>query len=146
MRKQDEIEVLYKQEYVGRIIYAIKYKDKVTFVYKRSGFNNPNSVGEIVPFMYLNARRTIRGPVFGYIFKEYLRNGRYIEHRKNFYAKEEMFLKEIAEIVANDKITQTPEEMDEFVESSEFKILVNEINDNLRHFEKEFGLLDYGNF
>lgn len=141
--KFKNIEVLYKQEYVGRIIYAIKYKDKVTFVYKRSGFNNPNSVGEIVPFMYLNTRRTVRGPVFGYLFKEYFRNGRYIEHNKVFYSKEEMFLKEIAEIVANDKITQTPEEMDEFVESSEFKVLVNEINDNLRHFEKEFGLLDY---
>ena len=141
MRK---FEILYKQEYIGRIIFAIKIQDKITFVYKSSGFSGTGHGGDIIPFMYLNTRRTISSPIIGYIWKEYLVNGRYQSHSKNFYGKEKEFLLELKEFLKDEVITQTEQEMEAILESPEFPVFVTEINEDLRNLEKEYGLFDYG--
>lgn len=142
MRK---LEVLYKQEYIGRIIFAIRVQDEVTFVYKSSGLSGTGHGGDIIPFMYLNTHRTISSPMIGYIWKEYLVNERYQRHSKNFYGKEKEFLLELKEFLKDEQITQTVKEMEETLESPEFPTFVREINENLRNLEKEYKLFDYSN-
>lgn len=141
--KIEDLKVLYSREYIGRIIFVIKYKDKITFVYKSSGFSRTGHGGEIIPFMYLNTRRTIRGPMIGYIWKEYFKGNKYRPHEKDFCNKDKMFLDTIKELVKEYKVTQTIEEMNKLLESDDFIDLVNEINSHLRTYEHEYGLLDY---
>ena len=141
--KIEDLEVLYSKEYIGRIIFVIKYKDKITFVYKSSGLSGTGHGGDIIPFMYLNTRRTIRGPMFGYIWKEYFKGNKYRTHEKDFCNKDKMFLDTIKELVKEYKATQTIEEMEAFIDTKEFKDLVNEINTNLKAYEEKYGLLDY---
>lgn len=141
--KIEDLKVLYSREYIGRIIFVIKYKDKITFVYKSSGFSRTGHGGEIIPFMYLNTRKTVRGPMFGYIWKEYFKGNKYRPHEKDFCNKDKMFLDAIKELVKEYKVTQTIEEMNKLLESDDFIDLVNEINSHLRTYEHEYGLLDY---
>ena len=138
-----KIEVLYKKEYVGRIIFVIKYLDKVTFVYKSSGFSGTGHCGDIIPFMYLNNYRSVRGPMIGYIWKEYYFGGRYISHDKNFTGSIKIFLDELKVLLEDEVSTQTEEECNIIVNSKDFISLINEINLNLKKFEKQYGLLDY---
>ena len=141
----NDIDILYQKCYVGRIVFVIIHKGKVSFVYKRSGFNEPSQQGEIIPFMYLNTRLSPRGEPFGYIFKEYLYEGQYKSHRKKFPTEVQQFLGKVRELVKDIHCEITDvEELDSFIESDDFKLLVNKINRDLRAYDKEFGMLDYG--
>lgn len=140
---KEDFEIIYFKEYVGRIIFIIKYKDKYTFVYKRSGFNSSNYTNEIIPFMFLNTRKSIRGPIVGYIFKEYLYNTIYTSHIKRFSDKENRFLNTIKELVLDYKVTQSIEEIDNFIETEEFNNLVYEINAKLKEYFNIKTFLDY---
>lgn len=143
MYNKDDFKIIYSKEYVGRIIFIIKYKEKYTFVYKSSGFSNTGHTNEIIPFMFLNTRKSIRGPIVGYIFKEYYYNDKYKSHYKTFIDNEKIFLDTIKELVADYKVTQTIEEIDNFIETKEFTNLVNKINLELKKYFNIKTLLDY---
>jgi len=76
-----DIKVLYSVHYFERDLFVIEINGKRTMVYRGSGLNGGRK-GRILPFMFLNTRRTIRGPILGYIFKEFYYEGQFINHHK----------------------------------------------------------------
>lgn len=97
-----DIKVLYSTHYYGRDIFLLDINGFWTTVYRSSGLSGTGHGGNIIPFLWLNTRESIRTPV-GYIFKEFAFNQKFITHDKSFYeyGKVEDFLEHLKNNVLN---------------------------------------------
>lgn len=142
---ENKFEILYKKDYVGRIIFVIKYQNKITFVYKSSGLSGTGHKNDIIPFIYLNSRVAINQPILGYINKYYFKDGKITQHYKTFFGKEKEFLEDLKLFLKDEVNNETSEDITELINSNKFKDVVNEINGELLKLSKEYEFLDYNN-
>lgn len=141
------MKVLYKKEYMERIIYAIEINEKLTFVYKSSGLSGTGHGGNILPFMYLNSENRFSGPILGYIWKEFRYENNYFSHRKKmdkFEGVQEKLDTIKKFLIAQDEFTADVESP-EIENTEEFRAYINEINAKLKIFEEQFEWFDYKN-
>ena len=145
MKENEQYKILYQPNYIGRVLFLIlhKYTGKVLSLYKSSGYSGSNHKGEILPFMFLNERVSIRGEPLGYIYKQMLYNGYYINHYKDIPKDIIQFLNPIKEFIQEFRDERTIEEINLFMDE-EFTIeYVKEINTELRGIIKDYKLFDY---
>ena len=143
--ENEQYKILYQHNYVGRVLFLILHKptNKILSLYKSSGYSGTGHKGELIPFLFLNERVSIRGEVLGYISKEMLYNGRYLEPFKAMNEDIIQFLNPIKEFVRDFRDERTIEELNHFMDK-EFTIeYVKEINTELRDIIKEYKLFDY---
>jgi hypothetical protein len=136
------MKLLYKTEYVERVIFVIEHKGKVIFVYRSSGLSGTGYIGNILPFMYLNDRNTISSTM-GYIFKEMRYNGRYQSHYKEVSRFEGLSEKmnQIKEFL-KDETAEVAFTFEEGIIWGDFKKFIQGINKELSKLEKQYGLFD----
>ena len=145
MKETEQYKILYKRNYVGRVLFLILHKptNKILSLYRSSGYSGTGHKGEILPFMFLNEKFSIRGEPLGYIYKQMLYNGYYIEHYKDISKDIIQFLNPIKEFVQKFRDERTIEELNLFMDK-EFTIeYVRGINTELRKIIKEYKLFDY---
>lgn len=145
MKENEQYKILYQHNYIGRVLFLILHKptNKILSLYKSSGYSGTGHKDELLPFMFLNERFSVRGEVLGYIFKEMLYSGYYLEHYKNINLIILQFLNPIREFVQEFRDERTIEELNNFMDK-EFTIeYVKEINTELRDIIKEYKLFDY---
>jgi hypothetical protein len=145
MKENEHYKILYQKNYVGRVLFLILHKptNKILSLFRSSGLSGTGHKGEILPFMFLNERVSIRGEVLGYIFKQMLYKGYYLEHYKEITKDIIQFLNPIKEFVQDFRDERTIEELNHFMDK-EFTIeYVKEINTELRDIIKEYKLFDY---
>lgn len=145
MKENEQYKILYQHNYIGRFLFLILHKptNKILSLYRSSGYSGTQHKGEILPFMFLNERVSIRGEVLGYIYKQMLYKGYYIEHYKDINRDIIQFLNPIKEFVQEFRDERTIEELNHFMDK-EFTIeYVREINTELRKIIKEYKLFDY---
>ena len=145
MKENEQYKILYQPNYIGRVLFLILHKptNKILSLYKSSGYSGTGHKDEILPFMFLNERVSIRGEVLGYIYKQMLYKGYYIEHYKDINKDIIQFLNPIKEFVQEFRDERTIEELNHFMDK-EFTIeYVKEINTELRKIIKEYKLFDY---
>ena len=145
MKETEQYKILYKHNYVGRVLFLILHKptNKIFSLYKSSGYSGSNHKGELIPFLFLNERVSIRGEVLGHISKEMLYNGYYINHYKDIPKDIIQFLNPIKEFIQEFRDERTIEELNLFMDK-EFTIeYIKEINTELRKIIKEYKLFDY---
>ena len=145
MEENEEYKILYKHNYVGRVLFLILHKptNMILSLYLSSGHSGTGHKDEILPFMFLNERVSIRGEVLGYIYKQMLYKGYYIDHYKELTEDVIQFLNPIKEFVQEFRDERTIEELNLFMDK-EFTIeYVKEINTELRNIIKEYKLFDY---
>ena len=145
MKENEQYKILYQHNYVGRFLFLILHKptNKILSLYRSSGHSGTQHKGEILPFMFLNERVSIRGEVLGYIYKQMLYKGYYINHYKDISKDVIQFLNPIKEFVQEFRDERTIEELNHFADK-EFTIeYVKEINTELRKIIKEYKLFDY---
>ena len=145
MKENEQYKILYKRNYVGRFLFLIlhKHTNKILPLYKSSGYSGSNHKGEILPFMFLNERVSLRDEPLGYIYKQMLYNGYYINHYKDMPKDIIQFLNPIKEFIQEVRDERTIEELNLFMDK-EFTIeYVRGINTELRNIIKEYKLFDY---
>ena len=145
MKENEEYKILYKHNYVGRVLFLILHKptNRILSLYRSSGYSGTNHKGEILPFMFLNAIVSIRGETLGYIYKQMLYNGYYINHYKDIPKDIIQFLNPIKEFIQEFRDERTIEKLNNFMDK-EFTIeYVKEINTELRAIIKRYKLFDY---
>ena len=145
MKETEQYKILYKHNYVGRVLFLILHKptNKILSLYKSSGYSGTGHKDEILPFMFLNERVSIRGEVLGYIYKQMLYKDNYINHYKELTEDIIQFLNPIKEFVQEFRDERTIEELNHFMDK-EFTIeYVRGINTELRKIIKEYKLFDY---
>lgn len=77
------MKLLYKQEYVERVLFVLEHKGKAIQVYRSSGLSGTGHDGNIIPFSSLQSERPrLRGTDIGYIYKEMFYDGKWISHHK----------------------------------------------------------------
>lgn len=111
--KQDVI-VLYKKEYYGRMLYALLINGKLAFVYKSSGLSGTGHKDKIIPFSCISTLETF-SQKFGYIFKEIYYQGCHREHRKDmdfdndvkrFFEELELYLTDECKMTEDERNSQ----------------------------------------
>ena len=145
MKENEQYKILYQHNYIGRVLFLILHKptNKILPLYKSSGYSGTGHKDEILPFMFLNERVSIRGEILGYIYKQMLYKGYYINHYKDINRDIIQFLNPIKEFVQEFRDERTIEELNHFI-GKEFTIeYVKEINTELRDIIKEYKLFDY---
>ena len=145
MKETEQYKILYKHNYVGRVLFLIIHKstNKILSLYLSSGYSGTNHKGELLPFMFLNERVSIRGKPLGYIYKQMLYRDCYINHYKELNKDIIQFLNPIKEFVQEFRDERTIEELNHFMDK-EFTIeYVRGINTELRKIIKEYKLFDY---
>ena len=145
MKETEQYKILYKHNYVGRVLFLIwhKHTNKILPLYKSSGYSGSGHKGEILPFMFLNMIVSIRGEPLGYIYKQMLYRDCYINHYKDIPKDIIQFLNPIKEFVQEFRDERTIEEINRFMDK-EFTIeYVKEINTELRDIIKKYKLFDY---
>ena len=145
MKESEQYKILYQHNYIGRVLFLILHKptNKILSLYRSSGLSGTGHKDEILPFMFLNERFSIRGEVLGYIYKQMLYKGYYINHYKDINRDIIQFLNPIKEFVQEFRDERTIEELNHFI-GKEFTIeYVKEINTELRDIIKEYKLFDY---
>lgn len=145
MKENEQYKILYQKNYIGRVLFLILHKptNKILSLYRSSGLSETRHKDELLPFMFLNERVSVRGEVLGYIFKEMLYNGYYLEHYKSINLIILQFLNPIKEFVQEFRDERTIKELNHFMDK-EFTIeYVKEINNELRDIIKEYKLFDY---
>ena len=145
MKENEEYKILYQHNYIGRVLFLILHKttSKILSLDKSSGYSGTLHKGEILPFMFLNMRVSIRGEPLGYIYKQMFYNGYYINHYKDIPKDIIQFLNPIKEFVQEFRDERTIEELNHFMDK-EFTIeYVRGINTELREIIKEYKLFDY---
>ena len=145
MEENVEYNILYQHNYVGRVLFLILHKptSKVLSLYRSSGYSGSNHKGELIPFLFLNERVSIRGEALGYIYKQMLYKGCYINHYKDIPKDVIQFLNPIKEFVQEFRDERTIEELNHFMDK-EFTIeYVKGINTELRDIIKKYKLFDY---
>ena len=145
MKESEQYKILYQYNYVGRVLFLILHKpaNRILSLYKSSGYSGTGHKGEILPFIFLNERVSIRGEPLGYIYKQMLYNGYYIEHYKDINRDIIQFLNPIKEFIQEFRDERTIEEINLFMDE-EFTIeYVRGINTELRKIIKEYKLFDY---
>lgn len=140
-----KFKILYQRVYFGRVLFVILYKpsNKVVMVYKSSGYNTTESKGSIIPFMFLNSRISPRGECLGYIFKEYLVEGKWKSHRKSFGGKTAELLGEISELVSEVEDTRIEGTVEKDLAENLTREYVEKINLEMRNISKDYEWLDY---
>lgn len=126
------MKLLYSSEYFERALFVLEYKEKILMVYRSSGQSGTGHGGQILPFIFLNDRLTLRTPI-GYIWKEMLYDGKYITHHKNLknynLLEEKMLM--ISAFVSD--IIPVPKEMKRlFGNDGDLQLFVNSINSDMR--------------
>ena len=103
------MQVIYKQWYFDRDLFIIEHQGKLIMVYRSSGHSGTGHKDKILPFMFINTRFSIR-ECLGYIYKEMLYDGKYINHHKNlgYYPGVEGFCEQLQEFL-KDETTETPD-------------------------------------
>ena len=145
MKENEQYKILYQHNYIGRVLFLILHKptNKILSLYRSSGYSGTGHKGEILPFMFLNVIVSIRGETLGYIYKQMLYKGYYINHYKELTKDVIQFLNPIKEFVQEFRDERTIEELNLFMDK-EFTIeYVKEINTELRKIIKEYKLFDY---
>ena len=145
MKETEQYKILYQHNYVGRVLFLILHKptNKILSLYKSSGYSGTGHKDEILPFMFLNAIVSIRGEPLGYIYKQMLYKGYYINHYKDIPKDIIQFLNPIKEFIQEFRDERTIEEINHFMDK-EFTIeYVRGINAKLRNIIKEYKLFDY---
>ena len=145
MKETEQYKILYKHNYVGRVLFLILHKPthRILSLYKSSGYSGSGHKDELLPFIYLNERVSIRGEVLGYIYKQMLYKGYYINHYKDINRDIIQFLNPIKEFVQEFRDERTIEELNLFMDN-EFTIeYVRGINTELRKIIKRYKLFDY---
>ena len=145
MKETEQYKILYKQNQVGRVLFLIIHKstNKILSLYLSSGYSGTNHKGELLPFMFLNERVSIRDDPLGYIYKQMLYNGYYINHYKDIPKDIIQFLNPIKEFIQEFRDERTIEELNLFMDK-EFTIeYVREINNELRDIIKKYKSFDY---
>lgn len=145
MKENEQYKILYQHNYVGRVLFLILHKptNKILPLYRSSGFSMTGHKDELLPFMFLNERVTVRGEVLGYIFKIMLYKDYYLEHYKQIDKDILQFLNPIKGFVQEFRDERTIEELNHFMDE-EFTIeYVREINTELRDIIKRYKLFDY---
>ena len=145
MKESEQYKILYQHNYVGRVLFLILHKPthKILSLYKSSGLSGSGHKGEILPFMFLNEKVSIRDEPLGYIYKQMLYNGYYINHYKDIPKDIIQFLNPIKEFIQEFRDERTIEELNHFMDK-EFTIeYVREINNELRDIIKKYKLFDY---
>ena len=140
MKENEQYKILYQHNYIGRVLFLILHKptSKVLSLYRSSGYSGSNHKGELIPFLFLNERVSIRGEVLGYIYKQMFYTGYYIEHYKDINRDIIQFLNPIKEFVQEFRDGRTIEELNHFMDK-EFTIeYVRGINTELRKIIKEY--------
>ena len=145
MKESEQYKILYTHNYIGRVLFLILHKptNKILSLYRSSGLSGSGHKDEILPFIFLNERKSIRSEVLGYIYKQMLYKGYYINHYKDISKDIIQFLNPIKEFVQEFRDERTIEELNHFMDK-EFTIeYVKEINTELRKIIKEYKLFDY---
>lgn len=145
MKENEQYKILYQRNYVGRVLFLILHKptNRLLSLYRSSGYSGTGHKDEILPFMFLNERVSIRGEVLGYIFKIMLYKDYYVEHYKDVGNDIIQFLNPIKEFVQEFRDERNIEELNHFMDK-EFTIeYVKEINTELRAIIKRYKLFDY---
>ena len=145
MKENEQYKILYQHNYVGRVLFLILHRptNKILPLYKSSGYSGTGHKDELLPFMFLNERVSIRGEVLGYIYKQMFYKGYYIDYYKEINKDIIQFLNPIKEFVQEFRDERTIEELNHFMDK-EFTIeYVKEINTELRKIIKEYKLFDY---
>ena len=145
MKESKQYKIVYLHTYIGRVLFLILHKptNKILSLYKSSGYSGTGHKDELLPFMFLNMIVSIRGEVLGYIYKQMLYKGYYIDHYKELTEDVIQFLNPIKEFVQEFRDERTIEELNHFMDK-EFTIgYVKEINTELRKIIKEYKLFDY---
>ena len=145
MKENKQYKILYTHNYIGRVLFLIlhKHTNKILPLYRSSGHSGTGHKDEILPFMFLNERVSIRDEPLGYIYKQMLYNGYYINHYKDIPKDIIQFLNPIKEFIQEFRDERTIEELNLFMDK-EFTIeYVKEINTELRKIIKEYKLFDY---
>ena len=145
MEESKKYKILFQHNYVGRVLFLILHKptNKILPLYLSSGHSGTGHKGEILPFMFLNERVSIRGEPLGYIYKQMLYKGYYIDHYKELTKDIIQFLNPIKEFVQEFRDERTIEELNLFMDE-EFTIeYIKEINSELRDIIKGYKLFDY---
>ena len=145
MKETEQYKILYKRNYVGRVLFLILHKttNRILSLYLSSGHSGTGHKDEILPFMFLNEKFSIRGEPLGYIYKQMFYKGYYINHYKEINKDLIQFLNPIKEFVQEFRDERTIEELNHFMDK-EFTIeYVREINAELRKIIKEYKLFDY---
>ena len=145
MKENEEYKILYKQNYIGRVLFLILHKttNRILSLYLSSGHSGTGHKGELLPFMFLNERFSIRGEPLGYIYKQMFYTGYYINHYKDIPKDIIQFLNPIKEFIQEFRDERTIEEINLFMDE-EFTIeYVKGINTELRDIIKEYKLFDY---
>ena len=145
MKENEQYKILYQHNYVGRVLFLILHKptNKILSLFRSSGLSGTGHKDELLPFMFLNERVTVRGEVLGYIYKQMFYKGYYTEHYKDMSKDAIQFLNPIKEFVQEFRDERTIEELNHFMDK-EFTIeYVKEINTELRDIIKEYKLFDY---
>ena len=143
-------EVVFSMYYFKRELLILKIssklfdKDRYTMVYKGSGLNG-GDIGAILPFASLNTRKSISGPIVGYIYKEFYYNKNIISHRKNmkqFGKGVNVFIDRLTSELESYKLERIEQEMFNIVEiANEFKLEEENFINNDNRFD--WGVLDY---
>ena len=145
MKENEQYKILYQHNYVGRVLFLILHKptNKILSLYRSSGLSGTGHKDELIPFMFLNERVSIRGEVLGYIFKIMLYKDYYLDYYKQIDKDTIQFLNPIKEFVQEFRDERTIEELNHFMDK-EFTIeYVKEINTELRDIIKRYKLFDY---
>lgn len=141
--------VLYSKNYIERDVFTILIDEKYfTNVYRSSGLNGGRK-GRILPYSVLKSDRPSLGEMmsgisYGYIYKKFLFEGRWFEHRKhpeefnmdiaNFLYDIEMFLEDVQpEFVPYDHIER----------HEDLLPWVKEINEGMKEVSKNYAPFDW---
>ena len=145
MKENERYKILYQHKYIGRVLFLILHKpaNKILSLYRSSGYSGTGHKDELIPFLFLNERVSVRGKILGYIYKQMFYKGYYIEHYKDMSKDTIQFLNPIKEFVQDIRDERTIEELNHFMDK-EFTIeYVKEINAELRDIIKGYKLFDY---
>ena len=145
MKENERYKILYQHNYVGRVLFLILHKptNKILSLFRSSGLSGTGHKDELLPFMFLNERVSIRGEPLWYIYKQMLYRDCYIEHYKDINRDIIQFLNPIKEFVQEFRDERTIEELNHFMDK-EFTIeYVKGINTELRDIIKKYKLFDY---
>ena len=84
MKESKQYKIVYLHNYVGRVLFLILHKptNMILSLYLSSGHSGTGHKDEILPFMFLNEKFSIRGEPLGYIYKQMFYTGHYIDHYK----------------------------------------------------------------
>ena len=145
MKENEQYKILYQHNYVGRVLFLILHKptNKILSLYRSSGFSMTGHKGELIPFLFLNERVSIRGEVLGHISKEMLYKDYYLDYYKQIDKDTIQFLNPIKEFVQEFRDERTIEELNHFMDEKFTIEYVKEINTELRDIIKRYKLFDY---